>query len=61
MADLIPWARRYVYEKLERIDASSGRVYVLPGGAQVPSVTTVLDRTKDKTALLEWAARVGQA
>ena len=61
MADLIPWSHRYVYEKLERIDASSGRVYVLPGGVQVSSVTTILDRTKDKTALIEWAARVGQA
>jgi len=61
MADLIPWSRDYVYEKLERIDASSGRLYVLPNGAQVPSVTTVLDRTKDKTALKEWANRIGQA
>ena len=61
MADLIPWSRDYVYEKLERIDASSGRLYVLPSGVQVPSVTTVLDRTKDKTALKEWANRIGQA
>ena len=61
MADLIPWSRDYVYEKLERIDASSGRLYVLPNGVQVPSVTTVLDRTKDKTALKEWANRIGQA
>jgi genome maintenance exonuclease 1 len=61
MADLIPWSNDYVYEKLERIDASSGRLYVLPNGVQVPSVTTVLDRTKDKTALEEWANRIGQA
>jgi len=61
MADLIPWSHDYVYEKLERIDASSGRLYVLPNGVQVPSVTTVLDRTKDKTALKEWANRIGQA
>tara|TARA_R110000868_G_scaffold69083_6_gene203810 strand:+ start:6291 stop:6980 length:690 start_codon:yes stop_codon:yes gene_type:complete len=61
MAYLIPWAHDYVYEKLERIDASSGRLYVLPNGVQVPSVTTVLDRTKDKTALKEWADRIGQA
>lgn len=60
MADLIPWSHDYVYEKLERIDASSGRLYVLPNGVQVPSVTTVLDRTKDKTALKEWANRIGQ-
>jgi len=61
MVDLIPWSHDFVYEKLERIDASSGRVYVLPNDVQVPSVTTVLDRTKDKTALKEWALRVGQA
>ena len=61
MADLIPWARTFVYEKLNQNDASSGRVYVLPNGVHVPSVTTVLDRTKDKAALKEWADRVGQA
>ena len=61
MAHLIPWSNDYVYEKLERNDASTGRVYVLPNGVHVPSVTTVLDRTKDKTALKEWANRVGQA
>ena len=61
MAHLIPWSHDYVYETLERNDAPTGRVYVLPNGAHVPSVTTVLDRTKDKTALKEWANRVGQA
>ena len=61
MAYLIPWSHDYVYETLERNDAPTGRVYVLPNGAHVPSVTTVLDRTKDKTALKEWANRVGQA
>lgn len=61
MAHLIPWSNTYVYEKLERIDTSSGREYLLPSGTHVPSVTTVLDRTKDKAALKEWANRVGQA
>ena len=61
MAHLIPWSNDFVYETLERNDAPTGRVYVLPNGAHVPSVTTVLDRTKDKTALKEWANRVGQA
>jgi genome maintenance exonuclease 1 len=61
MAHLIPWSNTYVYEKLERIDTSSGREYLLPSGTHVPSVTTVLDRTKDKAALKEWADRVGQA
>ena len=61
MAYLIPWSHDYVYETLERNDTPTGRVYVLPNGVQVPSVTTVLDRTKDKTTLNEWASRVGQA
>ena len=61
MAYLIPWARTFMYENLERIDTPNGRVYSLPNGVHVPSVTTVLDRTKDKAALKEWADRVGQA
>jgi genome maintenance exonuclease 1 len=58
---LIPWSRRFHYKKLERIDAPTGRLYVLPDGSSIPSVTTILDRTKDKAALKEWADRVGQA
>ena len=61
MADLIPWSNEFVYKKLERIDASTGRVYVLPNNEHVPSVTTILDSTKDKTALIAWAERIGQA
>lgn len=61
MAYLIPWARTFMYENLERIDTPNGRVYSLPNGVHVPSVTTVLDRTKDKAALKEWADRVGHA
>lgn len=61
MAHLIPWSTRFVYKKLERIDTSAGRVYVLPNNEHVPSVTAILDRTKDKAALKEWADRVGQA
>jgi genome maintenance exonuclease 1 len=61
MAHLIPWAEAFVYKKLMRIDTLSGRVYSLPNGVHVPSVTTVLDRTKDKAALKQWADRIGQA
>ena len=61
MAHLIPWSTPYVYEKLERIDTSNGRVYKLAENVHVPSVTTVLDRTKDKAALKAWALRIGQA
>ncbi len=61
MSHLIPWSNEFVYKKLERIDASTGRVYVLPNNEHVPSVTTILDSTKDKTTLIAWAERIGQA
>jgi hypothetical protein len=60
MAHLIPWSNRFGYKKLERIDTPSGRLYETPSGVPVPSVTTILDRTKDKTKLKEWADRIGQ-
>jgi len=59
MAHLIPWSDRFVYEKIERIDTSAGRVYSLPKNVHVPSVTTILDRTKDK-ALLKLAKRASR-
>lgn len=59
---LIPIRRKYVYERLERIDTSAGRVYKIDGNEhEMPSVTTILSETKDKTHLKEWVARVGQA
>ncbi len=60
MAHLIPWSGRFLYEKLERVDTSDGRVYVSPNSVHVPSVTTILDRTKDKAGLEAWAERVGK-
>lgn len=59
MSHLIPWSDRFKYTKLARIDSPSGRVYDVPDFGHVPSVTTILDRTKDKTALHAWAQRVG--
>ena len=59
MANLIPCSDRFSYTALERIDTPNGRRYVLPDGVQVPSVTTILDRTKDKSHLKAWADRVG--
>jgi len=50
------------YTKLSRKDAETGRVYVCPDGRLVPSVTTVLDKTKSeekKQALQNWRKRVG--
>lgn len=45
--------------KLTRIDGSI-RLYETPTGKKYPSVTTVLDKMSDKTALHEWRKRVGE-
>lgn len=44
---------------LERIDGDSGRLYRLPDGSKVPSVTTVLGWVK-KDSLVEWRKKVGE-
>lgn len=59
MADLIPFNRIYRYESLERIDSDTGRKYVY-GDTKLPSVTTILSKTKDDAKLKEWAERIGQ-
>jgi len=51
----------YKYEKLKRDESTGKRLYACPDGIKVPSVTTVLDSTKDKTFLIEWRKRVGDA
>jgi len=61
MADLmINTVRRHHYETLTRQDGETGRRYVNQHGEKLPSVTTILDKTKDKRALIDWANRVGQ-
>lgn len=58
---LIPIRRKYVYEKLERIDTSAGRVYKIDGNEhEMPSVTRIISETKDRGHLEAWAKRVGQ-
>jgi hypothetical protein len=51
---------KYKYEKLTRIEGPS-RLYATPDGSRVPSVTTILSSTADKTFLNEWKKRVGEA
>ena len=51
----------YEYKKLSRDESTGKRLYACPDGTKVPSVTTVLDSTKDKTFLIEWRKRVGDA
>ena len=50
----------YEYAELKRKDTPEGRRYQTPDGSLVASVTTILDKTKDKTHLIEWRKRVGE-
>jgi CRISPR/Cas system-associated exonuclease Cas4 (RecB family) len=54
---LIPIRKKFQYQHLERNDGPNGRTY---GSQMLPSVTTILSATKDKTELKAWAERVGQ-
>ncbi len=44
---------------LEAETTENGRIYKTPTGNSYPSITTVLSRSSDKTALIEWRKRVG--
>jgi len=60
---LVPIRRKYKYQKLDRIDFETGRKYVVEEGESsiaLPSVTTILDGTKDKSFLQAWEQKVGQ-
>ena len=53
---------RYDYTPLEKESVEGKRHYALPDGSKVPSVTTILERTKPeekRRALQEWRDRVG--
>jgi hypothetical protein len=55
--------QRYNYEPLNRTTIEGKRHYCLPNGTKVPSVTTILDKTKSeesKAALANWKKRVGE-
>ena len=53
---------KYEYPKLKRVTAKSGqRQYTGDDNNPVPSVTTILSATGDKTALINWRKRVGDA
>ena len=54
---------RYNYEKLSRESVDGQRLYTCPDGNAVPSVTTILDKTKPeekKQALLNWRKSIGE-
>ena len=52
---------KYDYPSLRRIQTKQGRQYVGEDNNPVPSVTTILGDTGDKTALIAWRKRVGEA
>jgi len=53
---------RYNYQPISRESVDGRRLYATPDGSRVPSVTTILDKTKPeeaKAALAAWKKRVG--
>jgi genome maintenance exonuclease 1 len=55
---------KYTYTKLTRDESTGKRLYATPDGSKVPSVTTVLDKTKpeeSRIALANWRKAMGDA
>ena len=51
---------RYNYVRVPRSDDEGNRTYDV-GGTKLPSVTTILSRTKDQGFIRKWKAKVGEA
>lgn len=54
---------KFTYSKLSRDDSTGKRLYATPDGNKVPSVTTILDKTKPeeaRQALANWRKSVGE-
>ena len=51
--------KKYNYAELKRKEGD-GRLYLTPDGEALPSVTTILSKTKDKTFLKDWIAKKGE-
>ena len=52
--------QKYNYAELKRQEGDV-RLYLTPDGESLPSVTTILNKTKDKSFLKQWRAKVGEA
>jgi genome maintenance exonuclease 1 len=55
---------KFDYQPLSRVSEDGKRLYATPDGKKLPSVTTVLDKTKPeekKAALEQWRRNVGHA
>ena len=53
--------KKFDYKQIHRKQVNGRRLYETPDGNAVASVTTILDATKDKTHLIAWRKRVGEA
>ena len=56
----IKHSEKYTYVDASRIEDQGTRLYDV-NGTRLPSVTTILGRTKDQQFLKEWKAKVGEA
>ena len=52
---------KFDYKPLKRVDSGNGRRYIVGEGRPLPSVTTILSKTKDLTHIKAWQDRVGLA
>ena len=60
----IPIVNKFTYQAMSRATVDGKRLYDTPDGSKLPSVTTILDKTKSeesKAALQNWRKRVGHA
>lgn len=58
------WKKKYCYKDISRVTDNSGARYYSSNGIKVPSVTTILDKTKsqkERDALSAWKNKVGYA
>ncbi len=51
--------KKFDYQPLKRVDNGNGRRYIVGEGRPLPSVTTILGKTKDLTHIKQWQERVG--
>ena len=55
----VKFIKKYDYASLKRQDGEY-RIYLTPDGESLPSVPSVLSKTKDKSGLYAWRKRVGE-
>ena len=54
-----PIVNKFAYHSIKQVNANGKRYYQTPDGNKTPSVSTILNSTKDMTALNEWKKRIG--